>query len=125
MAINNSEPDQSGDDNNQNENQKTERIRQLNDAARKSLSGLVVTSGVRDLPLDFQMQLFRELKNYNNFNADNDPYNEHDFGTILHGGGKFFWKIDYYDTSLKYHSEDASNPCITRRIITLMLAEEY
>lgn len=125
MVIKYSEKVQSGDDKNQNENQKTERIRQLNDAARKSLSGLVVTSGVSCFPLDFQLELFRELKNYNNFNAGNDPHNEHDFGTILLGGCKFFWKIDYYDTSLKYHSEDASNPSITRRIITLMLAEEY
>jgi hypothetical protein len=50
---------------------------------------------------------------------------EHDFGMIRHGGLKVFWKIDYYDLNLRYGSENPSDPAQTRRVMTILLAEEY
>ena len=38
---------------------------------------------------------------------------------------KIFWKIDYYDKNYQYLSENPSNPEITNRVMTVMLAEEY
>ena len=61
----------------------------------------------------------------NDFNEDNDPYGEHDFGAIDHNGQKIYWKIDYYDSDLKYGSENPADPCQTARVITIMLANEY
>ena len=50
---------------------------------------------------------------------------ERDFGAFEYGNTKFFWKIDYYDNDLKYHSEDKSDPDKTTRVLTVMKASEY
>ena len=40
-------------------------------------------------------------------------------------GHKLFWKIDYFDPSLTFHSEDAADLAKTVRVLTIMLADEY
>jgi hypothetical protein len=55
----------------------------------------------------------------------NDPYDEHDFGSVTVAGHVVFFKIDYFDLDLRNHSPDPSEPAVTRRVMTLMLAEEY
>ena len=63
---------------------------------------------------------------FDDFNADNDPHREHDFGSFELNGDKLFWKIDYYSTDdPDLGSEDPSDPAKTERVLTVMLAEEY
>jgi hypothetical protein len=50
---------------------------------------------------------------------------EHDFGSFEADGAVIFFKIDYFDKNLTYHSPDPSDPPVTERVITIMLAEEY
>ena len=38
---------------------------------------------------------------------------------------RVFWKLDYYDRELQFASEDAADPTITRRVLTIMLSDEY
>jgi hypothetical protein len=40
-------------------------------------------------------------------------------------GQKIIFKIDYFDESLTHYSPDSSDPSMTERAITIMLAEEY
>jgi hypothetical protein len=54
-----------------------------------------------------------------------DPYGEHDYGSFEIDGQKLLWKIDYYDTDLKYGSGDPSDPAVTRRVLTILLLSEY
>ena len=62
---------------------------------------------------------------YDDFTEDNDPYGEHDFGAFELEGQKLFWKIDYYDLELRFGSDDPGDPDKTRRVLTILLAEEY
>jgi len=62
---------------------------------------------------------------FDDFNADNDPHREHDFGSFELEGEKLFWKIDYYDLAGEFGSEDPTDPKETLRVLTVMLAEEY
>ena len=104
-----------------------ERIAALNDAHRRSMpSGQVVfTRGVASLPTDVLAMAIRMTATFNQFNGDNDPHGEHDFGSFELSGHKFFWKIDYYDKEMKYGSEDPADPEVTTRVLTLMFASDY
>lgn len=55
----------------------------------------------------------------------NEQFNEHDFGSFDYNGEKIYWKIDYYDKSYQYLSENPANPEVTNRVLTVMLADEY
>lgn len=96
-------------------------IAKVNDAFRRSGSGIVVTQGVQSI--EDLSGLIDEVRQFNEFTEDNDPYGEHDFGTVYWYGEKVFWKIDYYDQALEYGKEPLSPDC--RRVMTVMLASEY
>ena len=107
---------------------KSEIIRHLNDETRqgkKSGSQTVITSGIQALGEQAVAQICMDVSQFDDFTGDNDPYGEHDFGAIEFAGNRIYWKIDYYDKALQYGSPDASNPDITTRVLTIMLAEEY
>jgi Protein of unknown function (DUF3768) len=105
----------------------SDRVRVLNDNFRSTFIGgqVVMTAGVAALCLDVKAHVFIQVQTVTEFNADNDPYGEHDFGAFETGGEKFFWKIDYYDLDMTAGSEDPADPERTRRVLTIMLAEEY
>ncbi len=101
------------------------RIAELNDAARTSFIGcrVVITKGIA--AMDDLDGLYAKVRAFDAFTPNNDPYGEHDFGAIEHEGETVFWKFDYYDVDLLMHSPDASDPAVTCRVLTIMLAEEY
>lgn len=105
----------------------TARIRQLNDMLRTTfIGGLVCTTpGFKSLPDDAQQKAVEAVQTFTDFNENNDPHSEHDCAIVDIGSQKIMFKIDYYDLDLKYHSEDAADPTKTRRVMVLMLVEEY
>jgi hypothetical protein len=105
----------------------THKIRALNDHARHSLTDcrVLVTPGVTALGSAALQIILHQIQTYDEFTEANDPYGEHDFGRITHQGCEIFWKWDYYDLDCSMHSLDASDPSITQRVLTIMLAEEY
>lgn len=103
------------------ETAETTKIAKLNDTFRKSGQGITVTPGVQ--ALEDLIGLIDEIRWFNDFNEDNDPYQEHDFGVVYWYGEKVFWKLDYYDQSLKYGRHPLDMDC--KRVMTVMLASEY
>ena len=103
----------------------TAKIAALNDHARRSFTGcrVVITQGVQEL--DDVPSVLDQVRRYSAFTLDNDPYGEHDFGSFLHGDITIFWKIDTCDADLQMQSPDPSDPAVTTRVLTIMLAEEY
>jgi hypothetical protein len=103
------------------------KIRELNDRFRTTMTGgrVMMTAGVDALPSDVKAMVIRRVATFSDFNADNDPHREHDFGNFTLTGRKFFWKIDYYDRRMEFGSEDPADPSKTTRVLTIMLASEY
>ena len=104
------------------------RIRDLNDAFRKTFHGgrVMLTQGIAALESDVQAMVIRKVATFDTFTPDNDPHGEHDFGSFDLSGRKIFWKLDYYaDARLEFGSDDPADPAKTCRVLTIMLAEEY
>lgn len=113
---------------------KVARIRELNDALRTSadpilrliINGqLVITRGIASRGDEFFKHAAACVRAFSDFDADNDPHGEHDFAFLDVEGVNIFFKVDYYDAELERHSPDPSDPGVTRRVLTIGLADEY
>ena len=102
-------------------------IADMNDAFRRSLIGgqVVLTAGIRALPRNMQAAIIEQLRSFEEFDADNDPFGDHNGGRFEHGGRTILWKIDLYDRGYKFYSPDPTDPAKTNRVLTILLAEEY
>jgi hypothetical protein len=101
------------------------KIAALNDQARQSFTScrVIITQGIQamsDVP-----SILDQVRRYDAFTPDNDPYGEHDFGSFSYAGETVFWKIDYFDVDMTMHSPDPSDATVTTRVLTIMLADEY
>jgi hypothetical protein len=124
--------------------EQTARIARLNDVARRAMGvacTAVATAGFRSLSAFDQSRVRELIETYDAFDEGNDPHGERDFGCVYQlGDGQWtterprvrdderervFWKLDYYDRDLQFGSEDAANAAVTRRVLTIMLSDEY
>ncbi len=116
---------------------KIEKIALLNDELRKKLiSGELFKADSKDKAYITRgasifvngmnrMQFLNNVALYRNFTEDNNPHGERDFGNFMYQKEKIFWKIDYKDNAMMYHSPDASDPSQTIRVLTIMKASEW
>ena len=119
------------------------RIVRLNDLARQAMGvacTAVATPGFGALPVADQSRVRELIETFDAFTPGNDPYCLRDFGAIYQARDgcwtaaypvqgdpveTVFWKIDAYDRTLQFGSDDPANPAVTRRVLTIMLASEY
>ncbi len=55
----------------------------------------------------------------------NDPYGEHDFGSIKFQNDIYFWKIDYYDINFYITVQTRATLLLQIGFLTIMHADEY
>ena len=103
------------------------KIAALNDEFRRTGKGgrVMLTAGIQALGQSAVSDIIMLVRIFNGFNADNDPYVEHDFGSIKADGVKVFWKIECFDRSMQFASPDPTDPEVTMRNLTIMRADEY
>lgn len=103
------------------------KIAALNDKLRQKAEGgqIIFTAGVSARGIPFSARVLAAVRGASVFPKEDDPYGEHDFGVVHVDGEKLYWKVDYYDSTLTTHSDDPTDPKVTRRVLTIMLAEEY
>ena len=106
---------------------KAAKIAELNDQVRRTFTGgqIMFTSGIACLEDEVRAKVLTAFREFNDFDKDNDPHSEHDFCSFEVGVQRIFAKCDYYDLDMRYLSDDPSDPAKTKRVWTLMLAEEY
>ncbi|WP_323012948.1 DUF3768 domain-containing protein [Devosia sp.] len=102
-------------------------IRHLNDRLRSRGEGgrTVLSRGIAALGADELVVVLRAVAAFASFTPANDPHGEHDCAILEAAAHRILWKIDYYDPDLRFLSPDPADPEVTRRVLTIMLAEEY
>lgn len=117
--------------NNQNSDNTTlsraETIARLNDHLRMTGQGgtIVLTRTVRHLPGLNAPELTDALANFEGFDKNNNPHGERDMGCFKLFGAELYFKIDYFDTELKFGSEDPADASITHRVLTILAKEDF
>lgn len=109
------------------ETESAAKIRALNDALRTTFAGgrVMLTPGMLAMPKAARETVLQRIRDFKDFEDADDPYHEHDFGAVEFAGQRIIWKIDYYDLTDQYLSDDPTDPEKTHRVMTIMLASEY
>jgi hypothetical protein len=108
----------------------TEKIAKLNDMTREMMplfGQVVMTRGIASLDPDLTASILDKVRTFKDFSEDFAFFwnGERDFGSFEYQGNKVFWKIDYYGLDMETGSENPADPKVTKRVLTIMLAEEY
>jgi len=108
-------------------NSKAERLRALNDQLRTTFIGgtVMITKCIEAIPFAKRKRILEQVRSFAAFDAENDHHGEHDCAILEAEGERILFKIDYYDRSVRVHSPDPTDPAVTTRILTIMLASEY
>ncbi|MFC5567116.1 DUF3768 domain-containing protein [Rubellimicrobium aerolatum] len=112
------------------------RVAEQNDRFRRSFGAdptlpgrIVLTQGVAALGAAALVPLMTALIRFDDFTEDNDPFGLRDFGTLeIEAEGRavrLYWKIDLFDADERFGSEAPDDPDRTRRVLTLLLPEEW
>ena len=102
-------------------------VARLNDLFR--LTGdegwVFLSAGVAAQTVHVKDAIVYAVRHFDAFTPDNDPRDEHDFGALTAEGLRIVWEITYYQRDLSNAASDPADPATTKRVLTIMRAEEY
>lgn len=104
----------------------TEKTAELNDILRTFGVGgeCFMSQGFAALKQDVRLTLIQAIRDFEDFDPENDPYGEHNAGMVEVDGRKAFWRIDYYNKEKTQGSEAPWDTEETARVMTIMLASD-
>ncbi|MBV2150147.1 DUF3768 domain-containing protein [Sphingobium sp. AS12] len=102
-------------------------IARLNDRLRGTGEDgwIFLSAGVAALPIATKDAVIRAVRLFAAFTSDNDPHGEHDCAVVAVEDHRIIWKIDYHPRDRSGADPDPADPATTKRVMTIMLAEEY
>ena len=102
-------------------------IARLNDHFRFTGEGgwVFLSAGVAAKAVPVKEAIVHAGRHFDAFTPDNDPHGEHDFGALIAEGLRIVWEITYYQCDLSNAASDPADPATTKRVMAIMLAEEY
>lgn len=103
------------------------KVAELNDALRKTFVGgnVVTTAAVAAMSDAARAKVLTAVQHFGDFNADNDPHGEHDCAFITVEGEQYFFKLEYYDPTMQFGSEDPADPSQATRVLTIGTAADF
>ena len=101
--------------------------RRLNDPFRATFRGgeILLTASVAALPDMVKASTLQRVADFKDFNEENDPAEEHDYGSFDHCNREQWFKIDYNNLAMDGMSPDPADPAVTKRIMTVGLAQDW
>ena len=107
--------------------QRTQRIRDLNDRFRKGIArGMYVMSpGISQLGDEAVDRIVKTVAALEAVVPADHSHEEHAVGTFEAEGRTMVFKIYCFDNDLKYQSPDPADPAVTVRVMEVMLDHEY
>lgn len=76
------------------------------------------------LAQDERLALLQAIREFDDFNEDNDPYGKHDSGMVEVNDYCVFWRIDYYDKDKAAVSQAPWDSAVTTRVLNITLDDE-
>ena len=104
--------------------QKTQDIAKGNDIFRRDFNQekIILTPGVESSP--YRNAIIESVKNFDDFNENNDPYGERTFAAFYVHGEKYFFKIDFFTSEFEAGADPYEDSTF-KRVLTVMRSDEY
>jgi hypothetical protein len=111
--------------------EKKARIAALNDELRTRRTArngrIIVTGALIEETGDGEKmaRILDAIRDFSDFNDDNDPHGERDYGRVTVDGEEIMFKFDYYALNEENLSEHPEDPNVTIRVMSVFYASDY
>ena len=84
-----------------------------------------LSAGVAAQAVPVKDAIVHAVRNFDTFTSDSDPDGAHEYGMLTIHELQIIWEITYYRRDLGKAESDPADPATTKRVMAIMLAEEY